>query len=101
MDARTRYELIRPILIGERTVEQVEKESGLSGRTLRRYLSRLRESGGKVESLADKPYGSHSHPNWFTKEHKDLVVNHKLAHSRQSSRQIAKALTDSGQLTIS
>ena len=56
MDARTRYELIRPILIGERTVEQVEKESGLSGRTLRRYLSRLRESGGKVENLADKPY---------------------------------------------
>ncbi len=101
MDATQRYELIRPILQKEKTIGQVHAESGQSIRTLGRYLSRFRESGGKVESLADKPSVSHSHPNWLTEEQKDIVVDYKQKHPSKSSRQIARALTDGGFLKIS
>ena len=43
MTATQRYELIRPILAGEKTVQQVHKENDISIRTLRRYLKRFRE----------------------------------------------------------
>ena len=101
MDATQRYELIRPILLKEKTIGQVHSESGISIRTLGRYLSRFRESGGNVESLADKPSASHSHPNWLTEEQKDVVVDYKQKHPDKSSRQIAQELTDSGILKIS
>ena len=39
MDCTQRYELIRPILQGDKTVRQVAKASGISKRTLYRYLS--------------------------------------------------------------
>ena len=101
MDATKRYELIRPILKQEKTIEQVHTESGISSRTLRRYLKRFRESDGAIESLMDKPPASHSHPNWLTEEQKDIVVDYKQKHPDKSSRPIANELTDNGILTIS
>ena len=101
MDATQRYELIRPILHKEKTIGQVHTESGISIRTLGRYLKRFRSSGGQVESLADKSSVSHSHPNWLTEEQKDIVVDYKQKHPDKSSRQIAGELTDSGILSIS
>ncbi len=101
MDATKRYELIRPTLRQEKTIQQVHTQSGISISTLRRYLSRFRESGGKVESLADKPSVSHSHPRWLTLEQKNIVVDHKQKHPDQSARQIAKELTDNEVLSIS
>jgi transposase len=101
MDATQRYELIRPILLKEKTVQQVHAESGVSISTLRRYVHRIRESGGQVESLADRPSVSHFHPKWLTVEHKDLVADYKQNHPHKSSRQIAADLTESGVLSIS
>jgi transposase len=101
MDATQRYELIRPILRGEKTIAQVHSESGISIRTLRRYLKRFHASGGKVESLANNPSISHSHPNWLTEEQKDVVVDYKQKNPDKSSRHIARELTDSGILSIS
>ncbi len=74
MTATQRYELIRPILLNEKTVEQVHSESVKSTRTLRRYLLRFREGNGEIESLADKSSAAHSHPKWFTSEQKALAV---------------------------
>ena len=101
MDCTQRYELIRPILQGNKTVRQVAKESGISQRTLYRYLSRFTESGGKIESLADKSHAAHSHPNSFTDEHRAIVIDYKQKDPHKSCSQIAKALTDAGILQIS
>jgi predicted DNA-binding transcriptional regulator YafY len=101
MDATKRYELIRPILLKEKTVEKVHSESGISSRTLRRYLSRFQASGSQIESLIDKPPVSHCHPNWLAEEQKDRVVAYKQNHPDKSSRQIANELSESGVLNIS
>ncbi len=101
MDCTQRYELIRPIQKGDKTVRQVAKESGISKRTLYRYLSRFTESGSKISSLADKSHAAHSHPNWFTDEHRAIVIDYKQNHPHKSCLQIAKALTDTGILQIS
>jgi transposase len=86
MDCTQRYELIRPILQGDKIVRQVAKESGISIRTLYRYLSRFTESGEKISSLADKSHAAHSHPNWFTDEHKAIVIDYKQKHPHTSEK---------------
>jgi transposase len=100
MDAKERYELIRPILDNQKTVHQVHQDSGISDRTLRRYLKRFREGGQQIESLADKSSAAHSHPKWFTTEQKELVVEYKLQNPPMSARQIAKDLETQGILRI-
>ncbi len=100
VDWLQRYELIRPILLKEKTVSQIHSESGISTRTLLRYLLRYRETNGKLESLADQSRAPHSNPNWFTPQDKDAVINYKLQHPHLSARQIAQDLTESGVLKI-
>ena len=95
MEESQRYEIIRPILKHEKQVEQVAQETGISSRTLQRYLKRYRDSGGKLESLADISHAPHSHPNWFTEEDKDEVVWYKQKNPHKSARQIAHELTES------
>jgi transposase len=94
-----RYELIRPILIKEKTVAQVHQQTGVPVPTLYRYLSRFRCQG--ASGLKDKSRAPHSHPHWFTQTQQDIVVRYKLSHPRMSARQISKELTESGQLKIS
>ena len=101
MDPIERYELIRPILKGEKTVEQVEKEAQVSSRTLYRYLKRFRESGGKLESLADLSHAANSHPNWLTSEDKAFVIRYQLENPHLSTRKLAEELTEKGILEIS
>ncbi len=101
MDPTQRYEIIRPILQREKHIQQVAAETGISSRTLQRYLKRYRDSGGKLESLANKSSASHYHPNGFTEEDKDEVVWYKQKHPHKSARQIAHQLTESGVLKIS
>ncbi|MBI1926271.1 helix-turn-helix domain-containing protein [Candidatus Poribacteria bacterium] len=52
-----------------------------------------------MKGLQDKSHPVHSHPHWFTEEHKDMVVRYKLQNPSMSARQIAKELTESGLLT--
>lgn len=94
-----RYELIRPILREEKRVSDVSQATGVSQRTLYRYLARFREEG--VEGLSDKSHAALSHPKWFTEEQKDLVVHCKWHHPQMSARQLARQLTETGLLTIS
>ena len=96
-----RYELIRPILAGEKTVQQVHIETEIPVSTLYRYLSRFQDSNGQIESLSDKSHASHTHPNWLTKEDKDLVVGYKLSHPEKSAPQIATELRETGTQKIS
>ena len=100
MNAIERYELIRPILKGEKTPKQVSEEKNAPLSTIYYYLKRLREGGGNMESLAEKPHAIHSHPRWFTQEDKNEVVQYKLQHPHLSSRQIAKALAKEDILQI-
>ena len=100
MDPTQRYEIIRPILVHDKSVKQVSQETGISRRTIQRYLKRYRDSGGKLESLADKSHAPHSHPHWFTEEDKDEVVWYKQEHPHTSARQIARELTEDGVLKI-
>ena len=95
-----RYEWIRPILAGEKTVAQVHQETKTPIRTLYRYIKRFREASGQLEALADKSHASHTHPKWFSSADKDLVVSYKLAHSEKSASQIATELTSTGELEI-
>lgn len=95
-----RYELIRPILQGEKSVSLVHKETGVPIRTLHRYVKRFRQSNGQLESLADKSRAPHTHPRSFTEAQKDLVVHYKLNHPEKSARQIAAELTETGTLSI-
>jgi hypothetical protein len=100
VNALKRYELIRPILKGEKTAKQVHQETEVPLGTIYRHLKRLRESDGQVESLADKSSTPLSNPKWLTEEEKDLVVAHKLSHPHQSTRQIAAELRAAGILQI-
>jgi len=97
MDPITRYELIRPILTGEKTVEQVETEASVSLRTLYRYLRRFREG----ESLADQSHAASSHPKWLTDEDKATVIRYKLENPSLSHRRLAQQLKEQGILEIS
>ena len=100
MTATQRYELIRPILHKEKTVQQVHQETGVPTRTLYRYLLRLREGNGEMESLADKSRAAHRHPKWFTEEEKARVVAYKLSNPPISARQISRDLAERGILEI-
>lgn len=97
MTATQRYELIRPILDREKTVEQVHKETSVPVPSIYRYLKRYKEG----ESLADKSRAPRSNPHWFTEEEKDQVVAYKLAYPEKSVRQIAKDLSEAETLHIS
>jgi predicted DNA-binding transcriptional regulator YafY len=95
-----RYELIRPILSGEKSVSQVASETEIPIRTLYRYVKRFRESGGQLESLADKSRAPHTRAKMFRETDKDLIINYKLNHPQKSVRTIASELTESGTLSI-
>jgi transposase len=95
-----RYELIRPILNGEKKPKQVSEEKGVPLSRIYRYLKRLQESDGSVESLADRSHAIRSHPKRLTREDKDKVAQYKLHHPHLSSRQLAKALAQEGILQI-
>ena len=99
MEAIQRYELIRPILRGEKSVKDVHLETKVPMSTLYRYLSLFRTGG--IESLRDKSQAPKSHPLWFTSEQKDKVIRYKMQHPERSARQIAKDLAADGILTIS
>ncbi len=101
MNAIERYELIRPILKGEKKPKQVSGEKGVPLSRIYRYLRRLRDGRGDIKSLEDKSHAIHSHPKRLTREDKDKAVQYKLQHPHLSSRQIAEALTQEGILQIS
>ena len=100
MNATQKYELIRPILKGEKTPKQVSEEEAAPLSNVYRYLNQFREGDGKMESLADKSHANQSHPRWLTQEDKDKVIQYKLRHPHLSSRQMAKALTQEGILQL-
>ena len=95
-----RYELIRPILEGEKTVVEVHQETEMPIGTLYRYLSRFRSGNGQLESLEDKSRAPHTRPKSFTDAQKDLVVGYKLNHPDKSVRQIATELAETGSFSI-
>jgi len=101
VDSRKRYELIRPILNGEKTVEEVAKANEVSDRTLYRYLARFREGNQTEISLADKSHAANSHPKWFSASDKAKVIVHKLKNPHLSARKIAQELTEQEILPIS
>lgn len=100
MNANQRYELIRPILKDEKTPKQISAETNFALSNIYRYLKRLREGNGNMESLADRSHAVHSPPKRLTQEDKDKVVRYKLQHPYLSSRQIAKALAKEDILQI-
>ena len=100
MNATQKYELIRPILKGEKKLKQVSEEKGIPLSRIYRYLKRLRDGGGDIKSLEDKSHAIKSHPKRLTREDKDKVVQYKLQHPNLSSRQIAAALAQEGILQI-
>lgn len=100
MTATQRYELIRPIVHQEKTVQQVHIETGVPVSTLYRYIKRFREGGEQIENLADESRAPHSHPKWFTEEQKALVVAYKLENPPISARQISRDLAEKGILEI-
>ena len=51
-----KYELIRPILKGEKTPRQVSEERDVPLSNIYRYLKQFQEGDGKMESLADKSH---------------------------------------------
>ena len=95
-----KYELIRPILKGEKSPKQVSEEKEVPFSNIYRYLKRFREDDGKMESLADKSHANQSHPRWLTQKDKDKIVQYKLQHPHFSSRMMAKELTREGILKI-
>ena len=100
MNATQKYELIRPILKSEKTLEQASKETGIPLSTIYYYLKRFRDSGGDIESLTDKSHASQSHPRWLTQADKEKVIQYKLQHPHLSSRQMAKAFAQEDILKI-
>ncbi len=100
MNATQKYELIRPILKGEKTPKQVSEEKAFPISTICYYLKRFREGGGDMGSLADKSHAIHSHPKRFTREEKGKVIQYKVRHPHLSSRQIAAALAQEEILQI-
>ena len=101
MNAKQKYELIRPILMHEKTPKQVNEEANVPLSSIYRYLKRFREGGEKIESLADRSHAIRSHPKRFTQEDKNKVVQCKLQYPQLSSRKIAKALAEKNILKIS
>ena len=101
MNATQKYELIRPILKGEKTPKQVSEEANIPISTIYRYLKWYRERGGDIESLVDKPHANQSHPRWLTQADKGKVIQYKLHNPHLSGRQIARALAKDGILEIS
>ena len=89
MTSIQRYELLRPILQGEKTVTEVHQETEVPIRALYRYLKRFREGSGRLETLADKSRTPHTRPKSFTDAQKHLVVRYKRNHPDKSIRQIA------------
>ena len=100
MTATQRYELIRPILEQEKTVEQVHRETSVPVPTIYRYIKRYREGNQQVESLADHSRAPRSNPHWCTEEEKDQVVAYQLAYPEKSVRQIATDLAEAGTVDI-
>ena len=100
MNAKQKYEFIRPILKGEKTPKQASEETGVPLSNIYYYLKRFREGGEDMESLTDKSHASHSHPEWLTQEDKEKIVQYKLQHPHISSRMMAKELTREGILKI-
>jgi transposase len=101
VNATQKYELIRPILNGEKTPKQASEEAGIPLSTIYYCLKRFHEGGGNMESLTAKSHANQSHPRWLTKEDKDKVIQCKLQYPHLSSRQIAESLTQEGILQIS
>ena len=100
MNATQKYELIRPILKGEKTPKQASEEAGIPLSTIYYYLKRLKEGGDSIESLAAISHANKSHPRWLSQEDKDKVVHYKLQHPHLSSRQMAKLLAQRNILKI-
>ncbi len=100
MNTIQRYELIRPILKGEKKPKQVSEEKCVPLSNIYRYLKRLREGNDDMGSLAEKSHANHSHPRWLTQEDKYEVIQYKLQHPHLRSRQIAAALVQEGILQI-
>ena len=100
MNATQKYELIRPILKGEKTPKQVSEEKSFPISTIYHYLKRFREGDGNIKSLEDKSHAIHSHPKRFTGEDKGKVIQYKVRHPHLSSRQIAAALAQERILQI-
>ena len=68
MNATQKYELICPILKGEKRPKQVSKEKGVPISRIYHYLKQLRDSGGDdIKSLEDKSHAIHSHPKRLTR----------------------------------
>ena len=88
-----RYELIRPIVLEQKTVSEVHKETGIPLCTLYCYVKRFREQG--MEGLKDKSRRPHSNPQWFSEPQKDIVIQYKLSHPLMSARKIAEHLSES------
>ncbi len=100
MNAMQKYELIRPILKSEKTLEQASKETGIPLSTIYYYLKRFRDSGGDIESLTDKSHANQSHSRWLTQADKEKVIQYKLQHPHLSSRQLAEDLAQEEDLQI-
>ena len=100
MNATQKYELIRPILKGEKTPKKTSEETGIPLSTIYYYLKRFREGGENIESLTDRSHTNKSHPRWLTQADKEKVIQHKLQNPHLSSRQMAKALAQEGILKI-
>ncbi len=100
MNPIQRYELIRPILKGEKIPKQVSEEKDVPLSNIYRYLKKFQEGDGKMESLADKSHAGKSHPKWLSQKDKEKVIQHKLQHPHLSSRQIAKAMAQEDILQI-
>jgi len=100
VNAIQRYELIRPILKGEKAPKQVSEEKEVPLSNIYRYLKRFREGGEEMQSLASVSHANHSHPNWLTPEDRNKVIQYKLQHPHLSSRQIAGVLAQEGILQI-
>lgn len=100
MNATQKYELIRPILKHEKTPKQVSEEKEVPLSNIYRYLKRLREANGNIESLTDRSHAIHSHPKRLTPEDKDKVLQYKIHHPHLSSRKIAEALAQERILQI-
>jgi transposase len=100
LNVTQKYELIRPILKGEKKPKQVSEEKGIPLSTIYYYLKRFRDGGGNIDSLTNRSHANHSHPRWLTREDKDKVIQYKLNHPHLSSRQLAKALAKESILEI-
>lgn len=98
VEALQKYELIRPILMGEKTPKQVHEETQVALSAIYRYLKRFQEYG--FEGLHDRSHAIHSHPHWLTQEERDQVADYKRRHPHLSTRQIAQALAQEGILEI-